>query len=321
MAELLRYSTLAFIVGFLLDRVLGDPQGWPHLIRFFGHVITFFEKILYPMKNKRMAGAVLVLLALLICGGLPALLLFGAWKISPLLFLVLESLLCWQLLAARSLQDESLPVYNALQENDLQKARSALSMIVGRDTKALDAAGITRATVETIAENTADGVAAPMIYMALGGAVLGCVYKTVNTMDSMVGYRNERYEEFGFFAAKLDDVFNYIPSRLCAMFMVMASAFCGLDSMSAFRIWRRDRRKHASPNSAQTEAVMAGALGIQLAGDAWYFGKRHHKPSIGDATRPIRKEDIRQAHRVLLMTSILLLIFSLLTRGVLYAAL
>jgi adenosylcobinamide-phosphate synthase len=318
---MLLHSTLAFIAGFLLDRALGDPQGWPHLIRLFGQVIAGLEKILYPMKNKRLSGAVFVLFVLLVCGGIPTLALFGAWAISPWLFLALESLLCWQLLAARSLRDESLPVYEALHHDDLPKAKTALSMIVGRDTKALDAAGITRATVETIAENTADGVAAPLFYMALGGAVLGCVYKAVNTMDSMVGYRNERYEEFGFCAAKLDDAFNYIPSRLCAVMMIVASAFCGLDTQGAFRIWQRDRRKHASPNSAQTEAVMAGALGVQLAGDAWYFGRRHHKPTIGDATRPIKTEDIRLAHRVLLMTSILLFILSLLTRGILYAAL
>lgn len=321
MAEWLFFSSLALVVGFVLDGLLGDPKGWPHLIRFFGVVISYLEKVLYPLKNKRLAGGLLVVFTLCICGGLPALLLVLFWEISPWLFFLLESLLSWQLLAARSLHDESLPVYEALMEQDLPKARKALSFIVGRDTENLDAAGISRATVETVAENTADGVAAPLFYLTLAGAPLACLYKAINTLDSMVGYRNKRYEEFGSCAARLDDLANYIPARLCALLMILASALAGLSARNAWRIWRRDRRKHASPNSAQTEAVMAGALGIELAGDAWYFGQLIQKPSIGDALRPIEAEDIHLAHRILFLTSLLHFLLSILLRGVFYAAL
>ncbi len=321
MAKWVLFSTLALVIGVVLDAILGDPKGWPHLIKWFGRIIACLEKKLYPMANKFLAGKLLVVCVLCICGGVPALMLAAFWRISPWLFLALESLLCWQLLAAKSLRDESLLVYNALINQDIEAARTALSWIVGRDTAALDDAGIARAAVETVAENTADGVAAPLLYITLGGAALGCVYKAVNTMDSMVGYRNQRYEQFGRCAARLDDVLNYIPARLCALVMILASALCGWSAQNAWRIWRRDRHKHASPNSAQTEAVMAGALGIQLAGDAWYFGKLHPKPTIGDAARPIEAQDIRRAHRMLLVTSLLLFFLSILLRGVLYAAL
>ena len=321
MAELVLFSTLALFIGIVLDVILGDPKGWPHLVKGFAKVIEYIEKKLYPMTNKLLAGKLLVVFVLFICGGVPALIMAVSWHISPWFFLALESLLCWQLLAVRSLRDESLPVYEALIRQDIDEARTALSWIVGRDTAALDDAGIARAAVETVAENTADGVAAPLMYIVLGGAALGCVYKAVNTMDSMVGYRNRRYEQFGRFAARLDDVLNYIPSRICALLMILSSAICGLSFRNAWRIWRRDRRNHASPNAAQTESVLAGALGVQLAGDAWYFGKLHRKPTIGDATRPIEPRDIRRAHRVLLITSLLLFFLSFILRGALYAAL
>lgn len=321
MAELVFFSTLALVMGVVLDAILGDPKGWPHLIKWFGRVIAYLEKKLYSISNKRLSGKLLVVAVLLLCGGIPALMLAVSWRISPWLFLALESLLCWQLLASKSLRDESMPVYDALKNQNVKEARAALSWIVGRDTAALDDAGIARAAVETVAENTADGVAAPLLYITLGGAALGCVYKAVNTMDSMVGYRNQRYEQFGRCAARLDDVLNYIPARICALVMMLTCPLCGLSAQNAWRIWRRDRHKHASPNSAQTEAVMAGALGVQLAGDAWYAGKLHQKPTIGDAARPIEAQDIRWAHRMLLVTSLLLLLLSILLRGILYATL
>lgn len=321
MAELVFFSTLALVMGVVLDAILGDPKGWPHLIKWFGRVIAYLEKKLYSISNKRLSGKLLVVAVLLLCGGIPALMLAVSWRISPWLFLALESLLCWQLLASKSLRDESMPVYDALKNQNVKEARAALSWIVGRDTAALDDAGIARAAVETVAENTADGVAAPLLYITLGGAALGCVYKAVNTMDSMVGYRNQRYEQFGRCAARLDDVLNYIPARICALVMILSSLLCGLSAQNAWRIWRRDRHKHASPNSAQTEAVMAGALGVQLAGDAWYAGKLYQKPTIGDAARPIEAQDIRWAHRMLLVTSLLLLLLSILLRGILYATL
>ena len=315
------FSTVAMALGFLVDMLLGDPQGWPHLIRGFGFVISGLERLLYPMKNKRLAGALLVLGVLTVCGGVPAALLRLAWLASPWLYLALASLLCWQLLAVKSLKDCSMEVYTILNSGDLAGARQAVALIVGRDTHDLDEEGVTKAAVETVAENTSDGVAAPLLYIFLGGPVLGCLYKAVNTMDSMVGYKNDKYLDFGRCAARLDDVLNYIPSRLCALVMIAVSGLCGFDGKNALRIWRRDRRNNASPNSGQTEAVMAGALNIRLAGDAYYFGKCHKKPYIGDGLRAVEPEDISRANRLLYATALALFILSVLIRGILCAAL
>lgn len=318
---LIIYSTAALIAGFLLDLLIGDPHGWPHLVRGFGSLIAALEKLFYPMKNKRLGGALLTVCTLLVCTGLPAAVLCFAWRLSPWLYLALESLLCWQLLAVKSLRDESRAVYHALTQSDLPGARKAVSMIVGRDTEQLDEAGVARAAVETVAENTSDGVAAPLLYMMLGGAALGCFCKAVNTMDSMIGYKNERYLNFGRFAARLDDAVNYIPARLCALVMIAAAWLTGLNAKNAYGIWRRDRRNHTSPNAAQTESVLAGSLGVRLAGDAWYFGTLHKKPTIGDDMRPIEPMDIRRAHRLLYATAGLLLALALIVRGCVYAAL
>ena len=198
-------------------------------------------------------------------------------------------------------------MYDRLKYGTLAEARHAVSWIVGRDTQNLDAEGVTKAAIETVAENSSDGVIAPLFYMAVGGVPLMFFYKAVNTMDSMIGYKNERYLYFGRFAAKLDDVVNYIPARLSGLLMVIASFLCGLDGKNAFRIFLRDRRKHDSPNSAQTEAAMAGALGVQLAGNAFYFGKLYEKPYIGDPLRPIEAEDIVRANRLLYRTGYLAL--------------
>lgn len=315
-------STFALLTGFLLDLILGDPQGWPHIVRLFGKTIAALEKILYPLKNKRMAGVLLTLFVLLFCTGIPALLLYGAWQLSPWLYFLLESILCWQLLAVKSLKTESRKVYDALKERDLPLARQTVSMIVGRDTANLDETGVTKAAVETVAENASDGVAAPLFYLFFGGGVLGCFYKAINTMDSMIGYRNERYRDFGRFAAKLDDGVNFIPSRLCALTMILAAGLTGMDAKNAWNIWRRDRRNHASPNSAQTEAAAAGALNIRLGGDAWYFGKLCKKPFIGDDIRPVEPENILRAHHLLDATAILLMLAALFLRGIIiYAAL
>ena len=211
----------------------------------------------------------------------------------------------YQILAAKCLKTESMNVYHCLKHESLEASRRAVSMIVGRDTNVLDEIGVAKAAIETVAENTSDGVIAPMLYTAIGGPVLGLLYKAVNTMDSMVGYKNERYLYFGRAAAKLDDVANYIPARLSAYMMILA-AYCGGKDYSgrqAFAIWKRDNRKHASPNSAQTEAACAGALGIRLAGDACYFGKILKKPYIGDALRPVEFEDIRRANHLMYGTA------------------
>ena len=220
----------------------------------------------------------------------------------------LESFMCYQLLAARSLRDESKKVYDALQTGDIEKSRYAVSMIVGRDTQNLTEEGVTKAAVETVAENTSDGIIAPLFYMMIGGAVLGFAYKSVNTMDSMVGYVNDKYQYFGTAAAKLDDVLNYIPARLSAWLMIAGAWLIGMDGKNAKKIYLRDRRKHASPNSAQTEAVMAGALDIQLAGDAWYFGELHKKPFIGDPIRKVEMEDILRSHKLMYAGTVLSLV-------------
>lgn len=317
---MLVYATAALVLGFVLDLILGDPRGWVHIVRGFGAVITALEKKLYDMQNKRAAGVILVLATLFTCCALPLALLYGAWRLSPYAYTALEAILVWQLLALTSLKKESRAVYDKLVADDISGAREAVSMIVGRDTERLDEAGVTRAAVETVAENASDGVAAPLFYVMLGGAALGCAYKAINTMDSMIGYKNDRYIHFGRAAARLDDAANFIPSRLCALIMIAAAELCGMDAGGAYRIWRRDRRNHASPNSAQTEAVMAGALGVRLAGDAYYFGKLHRKPFIGDDTRPIEPKDILRAHRLLNAATVILFIFALAVRGIIYAA-
>lgn len=317
---MLIHSTLALCAGFLLDLIIGDPHGWPHIVRGIGALIGWLEHLLYPLSNKRFGGMLLTLITLLVFTALPLALLYVAFRVSPWLYFALETLLCWQLLAIRSLRAESDKVYTALKAKELREARKAVSMIVGRDTEKLDEAGVTRAAVETVAENTSDGVVAPLFYLMLGGAPLGCLYKAANTMDSMIGYKNERYADFGRFAAKLDDVLNFIPSRLCALLMASAAWLCGMDAKNALRVWRRDRFRHASPNSVQTEAVVAGALRVRLAGNASYFGKLFEKPYIGDDIRPIEAEDIRRTHKLLYVTAALMLLIALIIRGVLYAA-
>ncbi|MCM1144629.1 MAG: adenosylcobinamide-phosphate synthase CbiB [Blautia sp.] len=234
-----------------------------------------------------------------------AFLLFAAYSLHRYLGIAVETLMTYQILAVKSLKVESMKVYDCLKSKDLEKARVAVSMIVGRDTECLDEEGIAKAAIETVAENTSDGVIAPMLYLALGGPILGFGYKAVNTMDSMVGYRNEKYLYFGRAAAKLDDILNYFPARISAYLMIVASFLSGgcFSLQGAWKIYRRDRRKHASPNSAQTESVCAGALGIRLAGDARYFGKIVEKPFIGDALRRVEYEDIKRANRLLYVTA------------------
>ena len=306
----------AILVGFIMDLIIGDPHWMYHPVRVIGKFITFLEDMLrktFPKTKdgERKSGFVLVVL---VCG----ISVFTVWGLVKLAYylnfwcgFLLEVIMCYQLFAVRSLKDESMKVYKELAKQDLEASRKAVSMIVGRDTENLTIEGVTKATVETIAENTSDGTLAPMFYMFIGGPVLGWFYKAVNTMDSMVGYKNEKYLNFGRYAAKFDDVMNFIPARLCGWLMILASMFLKMDWKNAKKIFVRDRFNHASPNSAQTEAVMAGALRIQLAGDAWYFGKRYEKPIIGDALRPVEIEDIPRANRLLYATAIVsLIIFS-----------
>ena len=303
----------ALVLGFILDLLIGDPHFLYHPIRLVGNLISVTEKGLrkiFPKteKGELTAGVFLVLIVTGISTAVPCLLLYGARRLNPWLYFAVQTVMCYQLLATRSLKDESMKVCDRLKAEDLPGARYAVSMIVGRDTQVLDETGVTKAAVETVAENTSDGIIAPMLFLAIGGAGFGYFYKSINTMDSMVGYKNEKYLYFGRAAAKLDDVVNFLPSRISALLMIAACTFTGLDRKNAFRIWKRDRFNHASPNSAQTEAVMAGALGVQLAGDAWYFGTLCKKKTIGDAIRPVEYEDIRRANRLLYGTTVLALV-------------
>ena len=303
---MITYHITAMAAGFLLDFLLGDPYWLPHPIRAIGSLIGWLEhKWNHPEEKNSRKGTVMVLLVLAVTGSVTFLLWAGAYRVHPLLGVVVESIMTYQILATKCLKTESMKVYDALQKQDLEAARKAVSMIVGRDTQSLDETGIAKAAIETVAENTSDGVIAPMLYTAIGGPVLGFLYKAVNTMDSMVGYKSERYLYFGRTAARLDEAVNYMPARISAVLMIAACLLSGSDynTKKAWRIYRRDRYQHASPNSAQTEAVCAGALGIRLAGSASYFGKLVEKPYIGDAERAVETEDIKRANHLLYLTA------------------
>lgn len=315
-------SLAACITGFLLDFIFGDPVWLYHPVRVIGNFISFGEKTLRKIFRKTpggelAAGAVLWFLTAGLSFLIPFAVLAGAQMLHPVLRFLIESFWCYQILAARCLVNESGKVYDRLKENDLPGARKAVSMIVGRDTENLTVEGVTKAAVETVAENTSDGVTAPLLFLILGGAPLGFLYKAVNTMDSMLGYKNEKYLYFGRFPARMDDVFNYVPSRITALLMIAAAFLTGMDGKNAWKIYLRDRRKHASPNAAQTEAVCAGALRVRLAGDAVYFGRLYKKEYLGDSLRPIEAEDIRRAGRLMYVTAVLmLLIFGVLKAAV-----
>ena len=298
----------AVVGGFVLDALFGDPAWLPHPVVFMGKAIARLEGFLRPRLPKTPKGEVLGGAIVAFCLPVGTLLFTGAVcrgaaRLHPLLGLAVQMFWCAQALAARGLVQESTNVYKELIKPDLPAARRAVSRIVGRDTAALTAEGVTKAAVETVAENASDGVIAPLFYMLLGGAPLALTYKAINTMDSMLGYKNERYLYFGRIPAKLDDAANYIPSRLAGLLWVAAAALTGSSAKGAWRIWRRDRRRHASPNSAQTESACAGALGVQLAGPAYYFGQYYPKLTIGDALRPIEPEDILRANRMMYVAS------------------
>lgn len=310
---------IVFLAAYLLDALLGDPVWLPHPVVAMGRAITGLEHLLrrlFSSTNTGLLAAGCVLAALLplgsFCIAAGALLLAG--RVHPLLALALNAFWGGQCLAVRDLRKEAMAVYACLKQNDLPAARKAVGRIVGRDTAALTAEGVTKAAVETVAENFSDGVFAPMFYLAIGGAPLALAYKAVNTMDSMVGYKNEKYLYFGRAAAHLDDIANWLPSRLAALLWILCAGLCGQSMQGAWRIWRRDRHCHASPNSAQTESACAGALGVQLAGPAWYFGEYYNKKTIGDAHRPVEPRDIARTNRVMLAGSVLAVALGFLAR-------
>lgn len=312
------YHIFAFIAGFVLDLLIGDPHFIPHPVRLIGSLISSLDKRLncdagYNSSEKKLnlikykRGMLLAFTVIFATFAMSVIIIVAAYSINLYAGVIAEAVMTWQILATKCLRVESMRVYDALKTDGVDAGRRAVSMIVGRDTSVLDAAGVTRAAVETIAENTSDGVIAPMLYTAIGGPVLGFVYKAVNTMDSMLGYKNDKYMYFGRFAARLDDVVNFIPARISAYLMI-AAAFIGgrqFDGKNAYRIFKRDRFNHASPNSAQTESVCAGALRVQLAGDAVYFGKLVKKKYIGDGLREIEYEDIKRANKLMYITAFL----------------
>ena len=307
------------LLGFILDTIIGDPYKLPHPIRWIGSFISILEKLCRKIAKSNtmlmILGAILVFIVVFVSGGITLLVLKLA-SFNKYAYLIVSSVICYYMLAGKSLKTESMKVYKAFENNDTEGARKAVSMIVGRDTQSLTKEGIIKAAVETVAENSSDGVVAPLIYMLIFGPVGGVVYKAVNTMDSMIGYVEEKYFYIGKFAAKLDDVLNYIPARISGILVIISAFILRYDYKNAFRIFKRYRRKHASPNSAQTESAMAGALGVQLAGDATYFGVVHKKPYIGDKKREIENEDIKRANDIMYTMTIICLVVGLVIRSV-----
>ncbi len=311
---------IAFAAGFVLDLLIGDPHRMPHPVRWIGTLIGRLDKSLLgdipedrqdpdtrDRNTEQRKGVIIVIIVISITALLTLAAVLLSYKISVICGIIVEAILTCYVLAATSLRRESMAVYHELEKGDLEGSRRAVSMIVGRDTSVLDEDGVTKAAVETVAENLSDGVIAPMLYTAIGGPVLGLTYKAVNTMDSMIGYKNDRYMWLGRTAARLDDAVNYIPARISALLLIAASALGGrdFDAGRAYRTWKRDRYNHKSPNAAQTESACAGALGLKLAGDAQYFGRIVKKPTIGDAVRPIEPGDIRRANRLMMISSVL----------------
>ena len=307
------YTLLSVLAGFLIDCVLGDPYRLPHPVVLIGKLISLSEKTLrkcFPKTDRGafFAGLVMAIFVPLVSAGVAFGILFGLYRLNPWAYFAASSIMCWQCFAAKCLAKEANKVVTALETDGIEAGRKQVGMLVGRDTDALSEPQVLKATVETVAENTSDGVIAPMLYMVLFGAVGGFFYKAVNTMDSMVGYKNDRYLFFGRAAARFDDVMNFIPARLSALAMIAVAPLCGLDGKNAFRIFLRDRKKHASPNSAQTESVAAGALHVELAGPASYFGKVVNKPTLGDPDRMIERTDVKKTCALMYGASILLLV-------------
>lgn len=305
-------------IAFLIDAILGDPYWFPHPVRLIGLYISSFEKAVRKLFNGqkalKLAGILLAVSTILITYLLALNILNLASGINTYLYSILNITFLWTCIAPKSLMKESMKIYYALKGKDLVKGRHLLSYIVGRDTEHLDEEQISKATIETVAENTSDGVIAPLIYMYIGGAPLALAYKAVNTLDSMVGYKNEKYKDFGWASAKLDDLANYVPARITGLLLVVSAAFLRLDVKKSWAILKRDSKNHSSPNSGVPEAAVAGALNIELGGPNTYFGEIVYKPTIGDSNRAINIEDIKITNYLMYVSSILItLIFSTIT--------
>jgi adenosylcobinamide-phosphate synthase len=307
------------LAAFILDAIMGDPHWMPHPVRFFGFLISRGEAVLRRVRprRERLAGAFLTAFVTLTAFAVPFLFLFFLFRFNFRAGFILSVFMAYQTLAARCLRDEAMKVYRAAFSGDLEEARFAVSMIVGRDTDRLLMEGVTKAAVETVAENLSDGVIAPLFYLGLGFVLggpplavgLAFFYKASNTLDSMIGYKNELYLDFGRCAAKLDDALNFIPARLSGLLIILAAAITGLDAKGAAHVYRRDRKAHASPNAGHPEAACAGALGLALAGGAYYGGVFEEKPVIGDGRRNAEPEDIRKACKLMYVSALLFLVF------------
>ena len=301
-------------IAYVLDLIFGDPQNVVHPVQVIGKIISAGEKVLLRKKYKFLAGAVLNIFTVSITYT-SMYLISKSVKIS-VFFMSIEIYLMYTIFSINSLAREGNRVYRILKEGDIEKARKDLSYLVSRDTETMDEKMIIRSTMETISENTVDGIVAPMFYMFLGGMPLAMAYKAINTLDSMVGYKNEKYMDFGKFSAKVDDAVNFIPARITGILIVLASMILGYDYKNSLKIFIRDRKNHSSPNSAHSEASVAGALGVQFGGKVSYFGKEIDKPTIGDKTKEFELEDIRKNIRIMYVTSFLsLVIFSLIFTG------
>ncbi len=307
------------IVALALDLLVGDPRWFPHPVKLIGRFAVFLEKPLRKFfQNPRIAGLTAVISVLAVTGLATLAIIMAAGLLHPLVADAVSIILLYTTFAAKDLIMHSLNVYKGLKEGSLEKARQKVALLVGRDTDSLDETGIIRATVESVAENTVDGVTAPLFFAVLAGPVGAMLYKAVNTLDSTFGYRNERYIEFGWAAARLDDLVNFIPARLTALLIPFAAFFLGLSPLNSFKMIFRDRKKHPSPNSGLAEAAVAGALGVQLGGLNYYFGQPSFRATLGDPIRELSKRDILKANALTLITLILAAIVFLAVRLCLY---
>lgn len=300
-------NILSIYIGYIIDLIVGDPYSFPHPVRYIGKLIKITEnnirKIAKSDKGLKIGGFFLWFITV----GITYLITYAAVKLSSfneIVFILVNSFIIYTTLATKCLKDEAVKIYNVLKTGDLEKSRIQLSYIVGRDTTNLSKQEIIRATVETVAENTVDGIIAPMFYAFIGGAPLAMAYKAINTLDSTVGYKNDKYMNLGFASAKIDDIANYIPARISVILMTLGSMILGYDYKKCLKISIRDRKNHKSPNCAYPEGAVAGALGVQLGGTNIYFGKSVYKPTIGDKNREIEKDDIVKTNRIMYATSI-----------------
>ncbi|MEG2338348.1 MAG: adenosylcobinamide-phosphate synthase CbiB [Clostridium sp.] len=298
---------ISYTLGFILDLIIGEPHNPYHPVRGIGAFAKGLEKRFREIfsRNLYLAGGITWFLTIIATYFITSFLLGQVYRLGFLVGAIVEGGVIYFCISSRGLAVEGMKVIKILRSGDIEGARHKLSYIVGRDTSSLDEKGIVRAVVETVSENMSDGIIAPMMFAALGGAPLAMAYKAVNTCDSMFGYKNDKYREFGYVSAKMDDIANFIPARVTAYFIVAAAYILKYDYKGSLRIYKRDRYNHLSPNSAHPEAAVAGALGIRLGGVNYYFGKPVEKPTIGDDLRPISVEDVDKTNRILMVVSLL----------------